>query len=99
MVVNSQKVVGPLARMGGERNAHSDLVRKFAVKRPLGRPRHKWENNIKMYLYGNGGHALTISIVSGFTIHLRTAVCNLAIRHPDHGHKNDLNMLVKNNNT
>jgi len=26
------------------------LVRKPEGKRPLGRPRHRWEDNIKMYL-------------------------------------------------
>jgi len=82
IVVKSRKVlVGPLARMGegGERNAHSVLVRKPAVKRPLGRRRHKWENNIKMYLYDNEGHGLTISIVSGFTINFCTVICILFV--------------------
>ena len=36
--------------------------------------RHKWENNIKMYLYDNGGHGLTIGIVSGFTVHFCTVI-------------------------
>jgi hypothetical protein len=30
------------------------LVRKPEGKRPLGRPRHRWEDNIKMYLKGIG---------------------------------------------
>jgi hypothetical protein len=33
-------------------------VRKTAVKRTLGRPRHRWENKIKMSLSVNGGHGL-----------------------------------------
>ena len=82
IVVKSRKVVvGYLARMagGGERNAYSVLVLKPAVKRPLERHSHKWENNIKMYLYNNGGHGLTISIVSGFTIHLCAVICILLV--------------------
>ena len=80
MVVKSRKVVaGPLARMTGKRNAHSVLLRKRAVKRPLGRPRHRWENNIKMYLYDNGAHGLTISIVSGFTVRFCTVICILFV--------------------
>ena len=31
------------------------LVRKPEGKRPLGRPRRRWEDNIKMYLQGVGG--------------------------------------------
>jgi hypothetical protein len=36
--------------VGEKRNAHVVLVRKPEGKRPLGRPRHRWKNNIKMYL-------------------------------------------------
>ena len=43
-----------VARMGKKWNAHSVLVLKPAVNRRLGRPRHRWENNIKMYLSDNG---------------------------------------------
>jgi hypothetical protein len=32
------------------RNANKILVWKPDVKRPLGRPRHRWESNIKMDL-------------------------------------------------
>jgi hypothetical protein len=32
------------------KNAYKILVRKPEVKRPLGRPRHIWEDNIKMGL-------------------------------------------------
>jgi hypothetical protein len=41
---------GPVARMGGDRGVHSVLVGKPEGKRPLGRPRHRWEDNIKMDL-------------------------------------------------
>jgi hypothetical protein len=34
--------------MGEKRNAYRILVGKPEGKKPLGRPRHRWENNIKM---------------------------------------------------
>jgi hypothetical protein len=36
-----------VARMGEDRGVHRLLVRKPEGKRPLGRPRHRWEDNIK----------------------------------------------------
>jgi hypothetical protein len=36
--------------MGKERVVHRVLVGKPEGKRPLGRPRRRWENNIKMVL-------------------------------------------------
>jgi hypothetical protein len=33
---------------GERRGVHRVLVRKLEGKRPLGRPRHRWEDNIKM---------------------------------------------------
>jgi hypothetical protein len=36
--------------MGGVRNAYSILVGKPEGRRPLGRPRRRWEDNIKMDL-------------------------------------------------
>jgi hypothetical protein len=38
---------GHLARMGEERNAYRLLVGKPEGKRPLGRPRCRWVDNIK----------------------------------------------------
>jgi hypothetical protein len=35
---------------GEKRNAYRILVGKPGRKRPLGRPRHRWEDNIKMDL-------------------------------------------------
>jgi len=34
--------------MGEMRNAYKTLVRKPELKRPLGRPRRRWEDNIKV---------------------------------------------------
>ncbi|KAJ4446958.1 hypothetical protein ANN_13660 [Periplaneta americana] len=41
---------GHVARMGESRNAYRVLVGRPEGKRPLGRPRRRWENNIKMDL-------------------------------------------------
>ena len=39
-----------MAHMGEGRGVHRVLVGKPERKRPLGRPRHTWEDNIKMDL-------------------------------------------------
>ena len=41
---------GHVARIEQSRNAYRVLVRKPKGKRPLGRPRHRWEDNIEMDL-------------------------------------------------
>jgi len=41
---------GHVACMGRRRCTHRVLVGKPAAKRPLGRPRHRWKDNIKTYL-------------------------------------------------
>jgi hypothetical protein len=40
--------VGYVARMGEKRNAYRIFVGKPEGKGPLGRPRRRWEDNIKM---------------------------------------------------
>ena len=40
--------------MEEERGVHKGLVGKPEGKRPLGRPRHRWEDNIKMDLQEAG---------------------------------------------
>jgi hypothetical protein len=39
-----------VARMGDGRGVHRGLVGKPEGKRPLGRPRRRWDDNIKMDL-------------------------------------------------
>ena len=39
-----------IGRMYEGRSAFKILTRKPTGKRPLGRPRRRWENNIRMYL-------------------------------------------------
>jgi hypothetical protein len=46
---------GHVARMGEDSGVHRVLVGKPELKRPLGRPRRRWENNIKMDLQEVGG--------------------------------------------
>ena len=47
--------VGHVACMGEGRGVHRVLVGKPEGKRPLGRPRLRWEDNIKMDLQEVGG--------------------------------------------
>jgi hypothetical protein len=42
--------VGHVGRMGEKRNAYRLLVGKPEGKRPLGRPRRRWVDNIKIHL-------------------------------------------------
>ena len=41
---------GHVARMGERRGVYRVMVGKPEAKRPLGRPRRRWEDNIKMDL-------------------------------------------------
>jgi hypothetical protein len=45
---------GHVARWGEKRNAYRMLVGKSETKRPLGRPRRTWVDNIKRDLRENG---------------------------------------------
>jgi hypothetical protein len=58
-VIKSRRLIwaGHVARMGERRGAYRALVGKPEERRPLGRPRHRWEDNIKMNLreVGFGG--------------------------------------------
>jgi hypothetical protein len=44
-----------VARMGERRGVHRVVVGKPERNRPLGRPRRRWEHNIKMELQEVGG--------------------------------------------
>jgi hypothetical protein len=53
--------VGLVARMGEGRGAYRVLVGRPKERRSLGRPRHRWEDNIKTDLqvgWGGGWHGL-----------------------------------------
>ena len=54
-----------MARMGEGRGVHRVLVGKPEGKRPLGRLRRRWEDNIKMDLQEVGGSWLRIGTGGG----------------------------------
>ena len=58
-LIKSRKMrwAGHVARMGERRGVYRVLVEKPEGKRPLGSPRRRWKDNIKMYLQevGCGG--------------------------------------------
>ena len=51
-VIKSRRMrwAGHVARMGQKRGVYRVLVRKYEGKRPLGRHRRRWEDNIKLDL-------------------------------------------------
>ena len=57
LVIKSRRMrwAGHVARMGEDRGVHRVLVGKPEGKRPLERPRRRWEDNIKMDLQEVGG--------------------------------------------
>ena len=66
-VVKSRRMrwVGYVARMGEGRGVHRVLVGKPEGKRPLGKPRCRWENNIKMDLREVGGGGDWMELAQG----------------------------------
>jgi hypothetical protein len=51
-IIKSRRMrwAGHVARMGEKRNAHTLLVGKLEGMSPLGRPKHRWMDNIRMDL-------------------------------------------------
>jgi hypothetical protein len=45
-------MVGHVAGMGEMRNTYNVLVEKPVVTKPLGMLRHRWQDNIKIYIRG-----------------------------------------------
>jgi hypothetical protein len=52
MTIKKDEAEGHALCMGDGRNAYTILVGKPEEKRSLGRPRGRWEDNIKMNLIG-----------------------------------------------
>jgi hypothetical protein len=50
MKLRRMRWAGHVAQMGEKRNAYRLLVGKPEGKRPLGRPRHRWVDNIRWIL-------------------------------------------------
>jgi hypothetical protein len=50
VIISRMRWVGHVACMGKGRGVYRVLVWRLEDKRPLGRPRHRWEDNIKMDL-------------------------------------------------
>jgi hypothetical protein len=50
MKARRMRWVGHVARIGEKRNAYMLLVGKPKGRRPLGRPRHRWLDNIRIDL-------------------------------------------------
>ena len=48
--IDNNEMGGACSTCGGEERRIQDLVGKPEGKRPLGRPRHRWEHNIEMDL-------------------------------------------------
>jgi hypothetical protein len=65
VVKSRMRWAGQVARMGEGRGVYRVLVGKPEGRRPLGRPRHRWEDNIKMDLQGVGGSWLRIGTGGG----------------------------------
>jgi hypothetical protein len=55
VVKSRMRWAGHVARMGEGRGLHRVLVGKPEGTRPLGRPRRRWDDNIKMDLQEVGG--------------------------------------------
>jgi len=55
-VIKSRRIrwAGHVEHMGERRDVYRVMVGKPEGKRPLGRPRHRWEDNIKMDLQAVG---------------------------------------------
>jgi hypothetical protein len=51
---------GHVARMGEEMNAYNILVGNLKGKKPLGRPRRRWMDNIKMDLREIGWNVMDL---------------------------------------
>ena len=75
-VIKSRRMrwAGFVARMGERRSAYRVSVGKPEGKRPLGRPRVRWEDNIKMDFKEVGWGAWTrlIWLSTGTLVHLYT---------------------------
>jgi hypothetical protein len=66
--IEKNEMGGACSAYGGEERCIQGLVGKPGGKRPLGRPRHRWEDNIKMNLQEVGKGIWTESSGENFII-------------------------------
>jgi hypothetical protein len=83
-IIKSRRMrwTGHMARMGKKRNMFRLLVGKAEGKRPLGRPSHRWVDNIKMGLLETGWRGVDwTGLAQGKDkwINLLNAVMNLRV--------------------
>ena len=83
-MINSRRIrwAGNVARVGERRGLCRVLLGKPEIKRPLGRPRRRWEDNIKMDLQevGCGGvDWIELALVRDRWRAVVTAVRNLRV--------------------
>jgi hypothetical protein len=64
------RLEGQVARMGQRRGVYGVLVRKPKGKRPLVRPRHRWEDNIKVDLQEIVTRFTGLQLLSNSTAHI-----------------------------
>ena len=63
VIKSRMRWAGHVARMDEERGVYKVLVRKPEGKRPLGRPRRKWVDNIRMDLQVGCGYMDWIGLI------------------------------------
>jgi hypothetical protein len=75
-IIKSRRMrwVGYVTRMEAKRSAYRMLVGKQEGKRPLGRPRRRWVNNIKMDLMEIGWGGMDWIEVAQDWVHWRAVV-------------------------
>jgi hypothetical protein len=75
-VIKSRRIrwVGHVARMGEGRGIYRILVGRPECKKPLGRPRRRWEDNIKMVLREVGINGANWIRLAQDKVQLRTLV-------------------------
>jgi hypothetical protein len=75
-IIKSRRMrwTGHVAQMGEKRNVYRLLVGNSEGKRPLGRPRHRWIDNIKMVLLEIG-----LSVVDWIGLALVNSVMNVRV--------------------
>jgi hypothetical protein len=73
---------GHVARIGEKRNAHRVLVGKPEGKRPLGRHRRRWQDNIKMDLREIGWGGMDWIDLAQDRDHWRVLVNTINLRVP-----------------